>query len=237
MKNKARLSVLVSLAYNESLALNKTLLKLVELHVLCQSHHEQVCTERTYMERVDRFERERKRGIQHNDAWAHCALQLLDCKRPVVHTRFDPDCLTGLSTEFCRKRKILEDKEAELESLQAELERLLPRMKSRMHLSKHPHPALRPVLLNDASFTFSDDTVHYDMASPAVSLRIQELQRLVRSFEIGVMQASSAWEKEKKQPQKSRYAQEQKRLWVDFMRNPKKMEATVEAMVQKATKF
>ena len=66
-----------------------------------------------------------------------------------------------------------------------------------------------------------------------VSAAAGDLQRGIRAFELLVIEASQEWEAEKRKLTPELKAQ--RRLWIDFLSNPKVLEANVDAMIKKAS--
>ena len=60
-------------------------------------------------------------------------------------------------------------------------------------------------------------------------------QPSTRSFEVSLKDTMTAWEKEQKTLKHDPHLATQKRLWVDFVSNPKLLEANVDAMTKKAS--
>lgn len=61
-----------------------------------------------------------------------------------------------------------------------------------------------------------------------------ELQTGIRSFELSVKESLAVWDRQLKALKQDPHLSTQKRLWVEFVNNPKLLEANVEAMMKKA---
>lgn len=66
-------------------------------------------------------------------------------------------------------------------------------------------------------------------------LVVAKMQSGVRAFELSLKDTMRAWEKEQKTLKHDPHLATQKRLWVDFVSNPKVLEANVDAMAKKAS--
>eukprot|EP00094_Tigriopus_californicus_P000782 TCALIF_00756-PA protein Name:"Protein of unknown function" AED:0.03 eAED:0.03 QI:63/0.83/0.85/1/0.66/0.57/7/37/551 len=79
-----------------------------------------------------------------------------------------------------------------------------------------------------------DGWKHGSLTNPQILRQIQSLQQGMKGFELSVKNSLSQWEKENKAIQHDPHLYTQKRLWIDFLTNPKLLQANVDAMVKKA---
>ena len=62
-----------------------------------------------------------------------------------------------------------------------------------------------------------------------------DIKLSARAFELSLKDTMRAWEKEQKALKHDPHLATQKRLWVDFVCNPRLLEANVDAMTKKAS--
>lgn len=79
-----------------------------------------------------------------------------------------------------------------------------------------------------------DGWKHGCLTNPQILRQLHSLQQGMKGFELSVKESLSQWEKENRAIKHDPHLYTQKRLWIDFLTNPKLLQANVDAMVKKA---
>eukprot|EP00095_Tigriopus_kingsejongensis_P002327 maker-scaffold347_size200506-snap-gene-1.23 protein:Tk02327 transcript:maker-scaffold347_size200506-snap-gene-1.23-mRNA-1 annotation:"hypothetical protein ZEAMMB73_378778" len=211
---RSRQTVLAGLVHAEKVGLDALLTLLAAIQADLGGQCEALATEKVAVENLRLFEIEKAQDEIHPQDHIMSALMAMisSAQGPGAQR----DVIQALQALRARTQSQVEQKrliQKDIVSQQEQLLHDLPRTEALLNL---------------------DGWKHGTLTQSGIRRPLQSLQQGMKGFEVSVKEALSKWDQETKALKHDPHRYTQKRLWIDFLTNPKLLEANVDAMVKKA---